>query len=422
MLITINGTEVYANESVDIIEGSRLLFTCSHSLMSATFRWSKDNQSLTWHASFEITNMRIEDKGRYTCTMSSIANPKTTEITEFYIRIIYPPALPVIEAPRSAIKGESISLTCSSDAVPKPSYQWKQDSPNGQLLSRNMTYYFKAPAKSFTVCCTVEQTMIPTIGKQVTVKVNKTVEVDVQREAIITSTVPYTLTIDKSEGEDVNLLCSFDGKPVPDVWWTKRGDNTFHWIGGRYVSYNVDKCVSGDYTCHVENTVVSSNGSAIKIHKTKDIHVRVHVKKNSNKTTCLSPIQTRTTHNFNQAGNTSPGPMNRTKSTDKIDCSSLKASGDCDILQHATLLGLIVATVSGWLLSTTVIVYFLCCGRLCKTKNKDVPSTIILKDNGYVNYNPNSEAASSYLSVVGIPDDPNAPTYDQLRDERIIEI
>ncbi|XP_060608288.1 uncharacterized protein LOC132760339 [Ruditapes philippinarum] len=95
-------------------------------------------------------------------------------------------------------------------------------------------------------------------------------------------------------------------------------------------------------------------------------------------------------------------------SPDADNCPPMKSSGECDIIQHATLIGLAAATISGWIVSFLTLVYFICCNRRSSSKTVDAENgTQLAKKEDQTPYIDSS--GSSFLSVGGIE-----PVYDQL--------
>ncbi|XP_045202040.2 neural cell adhesion molecule 1-like [Mercenaria mercenaria] len=420
------------DNTVKIIEGQHLLFDCIHDIENVTVTWSRNNTVITRNTRLELGRIRIEDEGYYTCTISSDENT-ILEYSTVFLKILYPPSYPILNAPKSFLFNEEVSLTYLFEAEPEPTYQWRRLAWDGLLLSRNRTYRMTVPSTGLRIYCNFQSLMTPTFGEPRSAFISEYVFINVHRKASITSIFPGRY-VERNEGDYIVLRCHVDGNPAPNIWWSKTGDESFYWHGGKYSKYNIDTNSAGDYVCHVENTVIPANRTQQIIHKTEVFHVFVNRKAlNDQKPTlkctdCFEQCTTVTDADprFQSSTSTSTpsvvsSPNTTTDSTSfkSTNCSTeqhLNNNIETGMEQHTASLALIVATTLGWLVSFIMIGFNL---YICKYKNK-------MKDDGEMSdsshsaenqiSNQISDVRSSYVTSVRFADNTytDLTTYDQI--------
>lgn len=285
--IFVNGVEIENLNNVgeiNVIEGDNLLLECMFDSENTSLTWRKEKSIVSNSYRLEFVRIRKEDGGYYACHMTSSDNSTSEnkdDQKQVYIHILYPPTDPILSKPVTALSGEKLSLTCLVEANPEPTYQWRRDAENGLLSSRNRTYELTTSASSITTFCNIQNLMSPTMGEPRRGYVSRKIYITVHRQATISSFGPKRY-IDKYVGDDFYHTCYADGNPFPKVWWTKTSDEGVYWVGGWFVSYNIQASFAGEYVCHAENTVVAANKTTMTIHTTEVLYVRVYRNDNNN--------------------------------------------------------------------------------------------------------------------------------------------
>ncbi|XP_061840448.1 B-cell receptor CD22-like [Nerophis lumbriciformis] len=133
----------------DILEGRPLTLTCyidNYDYSSATvdYCWyKKKNVSskvkvLSKDRQLVFKSIKSSDSAEYWCTVEDQLGKKTSE--PVFIDVQYPPrSLSLSVSPSNVIvEGQSVNLTCSSDANPAASYTWYKEN---QTLTQKKNYY-----------------------------------------------------------------------------------------------------------------------------------------------------------------------------------------------------------------------------------------------------------------------------------------
>ncbi|XP_016117232.1 B-cell receptor CD22-like [Sinocyclocheilus grahami] len=125
--LTVTDLQVEAPERVT--EGHNVSLTCNSSCTltdRATFIWYRNSQPLTerrdGNNQLLLQSVRREDAGRYSCALHghSYISPAAQ------LSVTYPPESPVISISPSGeiVEGDSVTLSCSSDANPPAEISW----------------------------------------------------------------------------------------------------------------------------------------------------------------------------------------------------------------------------------------------------------------------------------------------------------
>uniref|UniRef100_A0A3Q2FF17 Ig-like domain-containing protein n=1 Tax=Cyprinodon variegatus TaxID=28743 RepID=A0A3Q2FF17_CYPVA len=122
-----------ADPSADIFEGSSVTLRCSSEANPpANYTWYKKTQTSTLQpliraSEFLLNNIQSSDSGEYYCEAENQLGKRRS--TNLNVDVKYPPRRPSVSVnpPGEIVVGGSVTLTCSSDANPEPSYSWYKD-------------------------------------------------------------------------------------------------------------------------------------------------------------------------------------------------------------------------------------------------------------------------------------------------------
>ncbi|XP_024914125.1 hemicentin-2-like [Cynoglossus semilaevis] len=139
--------EVYApriptvSRNKEVVEGSSVNLTCSTDANpAATYTWHRSNQSLVSPQSlFHMSSVQLSDSGDYYCTAENELGKTRSQIVS--ITVTYGPKFSVLSVSPSGelVEGSSVTLTCSTDAYPAPSYTWYKDN---QVLRQGSVHFY----------------------------------------------------------------------------------------------------------------------------------------------------------------------------------------------------------------------------------------------------------------------------------------
>ncbi|XP_073670614.1 B-cell receptor CD22-like [Paramisgurnus dabryanus] len=231
-----------------VTEGHSVTLTCKSrcSLTDrSTFIWFKNTQSLSERTDRNnqliLQSVRREDAGNYSC---AVQGHKLTSPHQ-YLNVIYAPDNPVISINPSGeiMEGDSVTLTCSSDANPPVhNYTWFKANEISSVGS----------GKNYTI----SKIRSDHSGEYMCKSRNELGE----KNSSVTLNVLYppknvTVSISKSgkikEGDSVTLTCSSDANPPAEIKWFK--ETQYIESGKNYIILNISSDHSGEYKCKSRN-------------------------------------------------------------------------------------------------------------------------------------------------------------------------
>ncbi|XP_052804178.1 hemicentin-1-like [Mya arenaria] len=342
-----NGNE--APEYVYVLEGTAVNLSCHSPLDQIQYSWAKFvDHSVTVDGAFLVlTSIQRHFNNRYTCTARKIGTAETATISVVLI-VIYPPSRPVIFGPDIVVLGESFTLSCHADGNPLPNFYWKVATHVDDIDTRGPEYKFTPSSSNHSIhrICYAEMTLFPTVGTHQNHSIYAEKEIIVHEK---TSIVSLPSNVETVVGATVDIECKVAGAPVPRVYWTKTGDTSFAYQTSRLFLLDVQVYHAGIYTCNAENTMMPSGRGrrTTRDSKVVALHVNNPVFPDACKDFC----------NPDWICNITTTPLSSTVSSSTIACPS-------------GIPGLIVATVTGWLLAATLFVislYFFKCLRQSST-------------------------------------------------------
>nr|XP_061840605.1 B-cell receptor CD22-like [Nerophis lumbriciformis] len=283
-LYVLERPSVSLSHADDISEGHPLTLTCNidnYNYSSATvdYCWYKKKnvfskvKVLSKDRQLVFKSIKSSDAAEYWCTVENQLGKNTSE--PVFIDVQYAPRRPSLSVSPSLVivEGQSVTLTCSSDANPAASYTWYKDHQNlTQKPQEHYSFDSIRPENAGTFCCEAE-------NKHGRVN-SSAVFIDVQYgpRSTFFSISPSPVI----EGRwSVNLTCDSDANPAANYTWYKENMSsplasgqtlTFKDIspGQRLTFRDISPEQGGhDYYCEANNN---------RGNQTIGVHVRVNGK------------------------------------------------------------------------------------------------------------------------------------------------
>ncbi|XP_061882398.1 B-cell receptor CD22-like isoform X2 [Entelurus aequoreus] len=169
LLYVLKRPSVSLSDTGDILEGRPLTLTCNihnfnYSSATVDYCWykkkknvSSDEEVLSKGRQLVFKSIKSSDSAKYLCTVENQLGKKTSE--PVFIDVQYPPrSLSLSVSPSGVIvEGQSVNLTCSSDANPPPSYTWYKDRQTlTQTLQKHYSFTSIRPEDAGTFHCMSE--------------------------------------------------------------------------------------------------------------------------------------------------------------------------------------------------------------------------------------------------------------------------
>ncbi|XP_073716219.1 B-cell receptor CD22 [Misgurnus anguillicaudatus] len=260
--VTLDITDLQVESSGErVTEGHSVTLTCKSrcSLTDrSTFIWFKNTQSLSERTDRNnqliLQSVRREDAGNYSC---AVQGHKLTSPHQ-YLNVIYAPDKPVISINPSGeiMEGDSVTLTCSSDANPPVhNYSWFKEN---ETVASGQTYIISKIRSDHSgeyKCKSINE-----LGKKI---------------SAVTLNVLYppknvTASISGSgeimEGDSVTLTCSSESNPPVHTYsWFKENETSSVGSGQTYSITNINSSHSGWFYCEAQNKYGSQRSDAVSV-------------------------------------------------------------------------------------------------------------------------------------------------------------
>ncbi|XP_063065482.1 sialoadhesin-like, partial [Engraulis encrasicolus] len=309
-----------------VTEGESVTLTCRPSCDiggNPAFIWYRNRQHIANQLkTFTINPVRITDSGRYSCAVQGNENYQSPAET---LVVQYSPknTSVSISPPGNIVEGDSVTLTCSSDANPPVhTYTWYKINSNDTVVGSGQNYGLNITTRAIGSGQTYNFNKINPedsgqyrcrgtniIGYSVSLSLKVTVLYS-PRNTSASVSPPGNIV----EGDSVTLTCSSDANPpVHNYTWYKIG--TGETTVGTARHYNVSEIRpedNGHYYCRVENSIGSSNSTILHVnvsYSPRNTLVSIiptgHIDEGNSVTlTCTSdanpPVHTYTWYNVNR--------------------------------------------------------------------------------------------------------------------------
>ncbi|XP_072513986.1 peroxidasin homolog isoform X3 [Salminus brasiliensis] len=229
--------------SVSITKGDTLMVNCeAHGNPDPQYTWTRSSSTITNSSLLNISNVRSEHQGEYTCMASNSEGSASVKVT------VNVTDKPTITQPSSGsvsiTKGDTLMVNCKAHGNPDPQYTWTRSSStitNSSLL--NISNVRSEHQGEYTC-------MASNSEGSASVKVT----VNVTDKPTITQ--PSSGSVSITKGDTLMVNCKAHGNPDPQYTWT-RSSSTITNSSLLNIS-NVRSEHQGEYTCMASN----SEGSA----------------------------------------------------------------------------------------------------------------------------------------------------------------
>ncbi|XP_077935977.1 B-cell receptor CD22-like isoform X7 [Gasterosteus aculeatus] len=245
-----------------MLEGDSVTLTCSADANpAASYTWYKEDGTsdphlLSKEPQLVFSSIQSSDSGRYSCTAENHLGRKTSDF--ILIPVKYLPQRPSVSVSPSAeiLKGDSVTLTCSTDANPAANYTWyKGDGTSDpHLLSEEPQLVFSSiqSSDSGRYSCTAENQL----GRKTSDFISIDVKYGPQRPSVSVSPSAEML-----EGDSMNLTCSTDANPAANYTWYKEHEDSPRASGQIFTITDFTAEHSGNYYCEAQNEMGRSNST-----------------------------------------------------------------------------------------------------------------------------------------------------------------
>ncbi|XP_060559287.1 hemicentin-1-like [Ruditapes philippinarum] len=275
--LTISNTDV--SNVINVILNNTVHVKCeSKSKPHPTYSWTGPADM---QRTIQILNVTINDTKdrKYKC----IATNRMVRQNGTYldrrnesgvtIKVLYPPREPYFKYEFSngtkvstqnmidVIAGDSISIHCHATGNPPPSYRWDSNEGYGILKITTIT-------SDTNKTCHAMNIMKETVGERRTGSTYASFIIRVFHPPHIpTITISdgtrqinvTTATIRLKERDNINMTCFSEGNPVPKYTWESPNDKL---QGNIRQLTSINRNYTGNYTCHVSNTMKRTFGDS----------------------------------------------------------------------------------------------------------------------------------------------------------------
>ncbi|XP_076874373.1 B-cell receptor CD22-like [Brachyhypopomus gauderio] len=238
------------------VEGDSVTLTCSSDANPPvlTYSWFKQRAAadtlLGTGQNYSITTISSQHSGLYYCTTHNQLGQHNS--TTVLLDVLHPPrnTRAVMVPSGERVEGDSVILTCSSDANPPVlTYSWfKQRAAADTLLGTGQNYSITniSSQHSGLYYCTAHN--------QLGQHNSTTVLLDVLYPPRVPSVTDHV------SGDSVTLLCYTDSNPISNYsWYKKTGSDVMLFGNGTNITLATGS--SGRFYCVVKNTFGSSNST-----------------------------------------------------------------------------------------------------------------------------------------------------------------
>uniref|UniRef100_A0AAQ4P6R3 Ig-like domain-containing protein n=1 Tax=Gasterosteus aculeatus aculeatus TaxID=481459 RepID=A0AAQ4P6R3_GASAC len=215
------------------------------------YAWSKNGENIKRGSSLLVSSGSTD---RYSCYFRGYPGDDSPAV--------YGPQRPSVSVSPSAemLEGDSVTLTCSTDANPAASYTWyKEDgTSDSRLLSEEPQLVFSSiqSSDSGNYSCTAENQL----GRKTSDFISIDVKYGPQRPSVSVSPSAEML-----EGDSVTLTCSADANPAANYTWYKEHEDSPRASGQIFTITDFTAEHSGKYYCEAQNEMGRSNSTLLLI-------------------------------------------------------------------------------------------------------------------------------------------------------------
>uniref|UniRef100_A0A3B3Z2Y4 Ig-like domain-containing protein n=1 Tax=Poecilia mexicana TaxID=48701 RepID=A0A3B3Z2Y4_9TELE len=187
----------------------------------------------------------VRDGDRYSCSVKGHDDHRSASV---YLHFFPPDAPEFLSAKLISsgqiTEGQSVTLTCSSDANPAAKYTWRKNN-NQSVVSKDQQFVLSSilSSDSGQYYCTAQNEL----GE----KTSGPVSVQVTCEPPSVSVTPSG---DIMESSLVTLTCSSDANPEANYTWYKEGEEAPKASGRNFTITNIMVQQRGNYSCEAQNS------------------------------------------------------------------------------------------------------------------------------------------------------------------------
>ncbi|KAL2086718.1 hypothetical protein ACEWY4_017777 [Coilia grayii] len=259
-------TSASISPSGNIVEGDSVTLTCSSDANPPVhnYTWYNINRGETTLESGQnhsISNISSQDIGQYYCRATNLVGSSNSTLLS--IDVFYSPknTSASISPSGNIVEGDSVTLTCSSDANPPVhNYTWYKVNSRETTLGSGQNHPINNISSEDTgqYYCRVENS----VGSIDSVVLYVNVFYRPKNTLLVVSPLNETPT-----GHSVTLTCNSDANPPVHTytWYKKTGDDSVHEVSANNRTLTLVSGDGGLYYCVAHNQYGSHNSSAIEV-------------------------------------------------------------------------------------------------------------------------------------------------------------
>ncbi|XP_035660172.1 hemicentin-2-like [Branchiostoma floridae] len=190
-----------------------------------------------------IQNVERADAGNYTCSAGNLAG---TGSDSLILDVLYAPMdTTVTPASVEEREGDPLTLTCTSDGNPAPTFTWTKQGGGGQLPTGDVVQIQSLTREDAgTYTCTASNGIGNPQAAAGTVDVLY----------LDTPTINTTSSVTLEEGQSTAIQCSSVANPTASFKWRKDGSGDPE-VNNILTLSEVSRDSEGTYTCEASNTI-----------------------------------------------------------------------------------------------------------------------------------------------------------------------
>ncbi|XP_060587314.1 hemicentin-1-like isoform X1 [Ruditapes philippinarum] len=259
--------------TIQLKERDNINMTCfSKGNPFPNYTWDSPNDQIQENIR-QFANISRQDSGNYTCYVSNLMKrtfgdtENGLNISSIYLDILYPSTISSLEDV-SILEGSNLNVTCQIQRG-NPTTEiisWTRPSDSKNWWNSRLTITNVSRADDTNYTCTLQNTIIPTIGGKTLAITSRTIHLNVVYKALI---LKYSVlnsgahdSVTVAENETVSLQCEIEGNPTPtcEIYNEHNSDMEHHikyshYYATCFINFKASCLHFGVYKCKGANVI-----------------------------------------------------------------------------------------------------------------------------------------------------------------------